>query len=435
MNSTFKPPDWTHSTNIYEVNLRQYTNEGTFNAFAKHLPRLKNMGVETLWFMPIHPIGLQNRKGTLGSYYSIQDYLDINPDHGTLEDFKELIHQAHEMGFKIMIDWVANHTSWDHVWTKTNPEFFTKDDHGNFRPPYPEWEDVIKLNYDNAEMRKAMIDAMKFWVDECDIDGYRCDMAHLVPLDFWREARKQVDAMKPLFWLAETEEVNYHEVFDASYTWEFLHMMEKYWRRETDIGGLDFVLNKYKQVFPKDALRIYFASNHDENSHSGSEYQRMGDAAKAFAVLCTTWDGIPLIYSGQELPNHRALAFFEKDPIEWKEKTEQHEFYKTLLTLHKNNSALRAGDPSTTQRLRTSTDDKIFSFLRKNGKDEALVILNLSVDSFQFSIHEDLNGKFKEIFTGVEKDFGADKNLEMGAWQWYVFENTKGFTTQSHRAQ
>jgi glycosidase len=182
------------------------------------------------------------------------------------------------------------------------------------------------------------------------------------------------------------------------------------------------VLNKYEQVFPKDALRIYFTSNHDENSHSGSEYQRMGEAANAFAVLCATWNGIPLIYSGQELPNYKALSFFEKDVIEWNEKPGLHDFYKTLLKLHKNNPALRAGDSSTTQRLKTSADDKIFSFLRKNDEDEVLVVLNLSPGSIQFSIHEDLKGKFKEIFTGTEKDFAADRNLGVSNWQWLVFE-------------
>jgi len=247
-------------------------------------------------------------------------------------------------------------------------------------------------------------------------------MAHLVPLDFWKEARKQVDAIKPLFWLAETEDVIYHEVFDASYTWEFLHIMERYWRKETGIGDLDDVLNKYKEIFPKDALRIYFTSNHDENSHSGSEYQRMGDAAKGFAVLCATWNGIPLIYSGQELPNYKALAFFEKDEIEWKEKMELHDFYKALLELHKKNPALSAASTSTTQRLKTSADDKIFSFLRKSGENEVLVVLNLSADSFQFSIHEDLKGRFREVFTGVQNDFAIDKAFETGGWQWLVFE-------------
>jgi glycosidase len=272
-------------------------------------------------------------------------------------------------------------------------------------------------------MRQAMIDAMKFWVREFDIDGYRCDMAHLVPLDFWREARKAVDSLKPLFWLAESEEVNYHEVFDASYTWEFLHTMERFWRRETNIGGLDAVLNKYRDQFPPNSLRMYFTSNHDENSHSGSEYQRMGDAARAFAVLCSTWNGVPLIYGGQELPNYKALRFFEKDSIDWSEDVKLHGFYKKLLLLKKNNPALRGGDSNTTtQRIRTSADDKIFSFLRKNGEDEVLVVLNLSPEDFQFSVEENLNGSFSEIFTGETKDFSHDRNSFISPWQYLVFE-------------
>jgi glycosidase len=323
-----------------------------------------------------------------------------------------------------MLDWVANHTSWDHVWTETNPDFFHRDEHGNFTPPYPEWADVIKLNYENPFMRQAMIDAMKFWVKKFDIDGYRCDMAHLVPLDFWKETRSAIDSVKPLFWLAESEEIYFHQVFDASYTWEFLHTMERFWRRETSIDGIDTVLTKYREVFQQDSLRLYFTSNHDENSHSGSEYQRMGDAAKTFAVLCATWNGIPLIYSGQELPNYKQLKFFEKDPIEWNENIQLHEFYKKLLALKKNNSALRTADPNAiTSRITTSADDKIFSFLRKNGDAEVLVVLNLSTDRLQFSVEENLNGNFREIFTGDAKDFSVDKNLFIEPWRYFVFES------------
>ncbi len=423
MSSIFKPLPWWHNTNIYEVNLRQYTDEGTFNAFAKHLPRLRDMGVEFLWFMPIYPIGFKNRKGTLGSYYSIQNYQAVHPDYGTLRDFESLVNATHQMGCKIMMDWVANHTSWDHVWTETNPDFFRKDEHGNFTPPYPEWGDVIKLNYDNSEMRGAMIEAMKFWVKEFDIDGYRCDMAHLVPLDFWKDARTTIDSIKPLFWLAESEEINYHEVFDASYTWEFLHAMERFWRRETNIDGLDSVLTKYLERFPKNALRMYFTSNHDENSHSGSEYQRMGDSAKAFAVLCTTWNGIPLIYSGQELPSYKQLNFFEKDVIEWTSDCQLHDFYRNLLILKKNNPALNASDQnSTTQRVKTTADDKIFSFLRRNGDHQVLVVLNLSSDNFQFSIEENINGSFKEIFTQLEMNVSTNENLSVKPWEYLVFE-------------
>lgn len=424
MGFNFQTVLWAHNTNIYEVNIRQYTTEGTLNAFASHLPRLKDMGVETLWFMPLQPIGKLNRKGTLGSYYSISDYVSLNPEYGALDDFKRLVEEAHRLGIKIIIDWVANHTSWDHVWTKTNPEFFSKDEQGNFRSPYPDWADVIHLNYDNKDLWQSMIDDMKFWVKNFDIDGFRCDMAHLVRLEFWHHARTELDKEKKIFWLAETEEPNYHEVFDASYTWELLHAMEAYWKRETSIHGLDSVLNKYEKEFSKQAMRMLFTSNHDENSHSGSEYERMGDAAKAFAVLCATWNGIPLIYSGQELPNKNRLRFFEKDPIQWAGNCELHDFYKTLLQLHSTHPALAAADEDVkTIRLATTNETNIFSFLRSKGDKKVIVLLNLSNYNQEFYIlNEKVNGKYQNIFYKVEDDIDPRKKFYMHPWEFLVYE-------------
>ena len=423
MDILFRPVSWAHGTNIYEINIRQYTEEGTFNSFASALPRLKDMGVKTLWFMPIHPIGKKNRKGTLGSFYSISNYTEVNPEFGSLNDFKLLVKKAHDLDFKVIIDWVANHTAWDNVWIETNPQFFSKNEWGNFRPPYPDWEDVIHLDYSNNQLWTAMINAMKFWIDECDIDGFRCDMAHLVPLDFWKEARLQLDAVKPLFWLAETEEINYHDVFDASYTWEFLHKMEEFSRHETNIAGLESILYKYNTMFPATALRIYFTSNHDENSHSGSEYERMGKFAKAFAVLCAAWNGIPLVYSGQELPNKKRLKFFDKDSIEWTGNYELHDFYKALLELHSSNPALRAGDIDVkTYRIRTSNDDNIFAFLRSNRKYEVLVFLNLSShEDLYFTIQDEkVNGEFRNIFNQTVNSLSIHSSIKMQAYGYLV---------------
>ncbi|MDP9230439.1 MAG: alpha-amylase family glycosyl hydrolase [Bacteroidota bacterium] len=424
MDFAFKTLPWVHSANIYEVNTRQYTKEGTFNAFVKELPRLKDMGVQILWFMPIHPIGEIKRLGSLGSYYSIKNYKATNPEFGTIEDFKNLVNAAHQSGFKVILDWVTNHTAWDNVWAKDHPEYYVHDSAGNFVSPY-DWKDVIQINHKNLGEQDAMIDAMKFWVTECNIDGFRCDLAHLTPLNFWRKARIELDRIKPLFWLAESEEINYHEVFDTSFTWEFLHKMEAFWRKKTDIMGLDSVLQKYNTKFPPNAIRLYFTSNHDENSHSGSEYERMGDAAKLFAVFCATWNGIPLIYSGQELPVKKRIKFFDKDPIEWTGKNELYNFYKTLLNLHSTHPALRAGDANViTYRLKTSDDKRIFSFLRKNENKEVLVILNLSEEPhLHFNIDDTrLTGKFKNIFSGAENDFTTEKNFEIQAWDYLVFE-------------
>ncbi len=200
MSLLFKTVDWANDSNIYEVNTRQYTIEGTFDAFAQHLPRLKDMGVDILWFMPITPISLEKRQGTLGSYYAVDDYTAVNREFGTMDDFKALVAKAHALGMKVIIDWVANHTGWGSAWSKQYPQWFKKDAAGNFTEAHG-WIDVIDLDYTNTDMRKAMIASMQHWVASCDIDGFRCDMAHLVPLDFWKEAREQCDALKPLYWL------------------------------------------------------------------------------------------------------------------------------------------------------------------------------------------------------------------------------------------
>ena len=424
MHQDFRPVSWAHHTNIYEVNIRQYTDEGTLAAFAVHLPRLKDMGVQTLWFMPLQPIGRYHRKGILGSYYSISDYISVNPEYGTLDDFDSIVREAHSLGMKVIIDWVANHTAWDHVWTLTRPEFFSKNESGGFRPPFPDWSDVIHLNYENKNLWLAMADAMRFWVSNFDIDGFRCDMAHLVPLDFWKYARTELDKGKSLFWLAETEEPRYHEAFDASYTWEFLHKMESYWKRETNMDGLFDVLLRYDRLFPSSAIRMYFTSNHDENSHSGSEYERLGQAARAFAVLCATWNGIPLIYSGQELPGTQRLAFFEKDPIQWTGVFGLHNFYKILLELHSCHPALGAADNDViTYRISNSQNEQVFSYLRKNGENEVLVILNLSaIDDLIVEITDPMiSGVFKDVFLGDFNDLSLNRGLTMNAWDYRVY--------------
>ncbi len=423
MNKKFTPVDWSYRTNIYEVNIRQYTKEGTLQAFTKELPRLKEMGIEVLWFMPLTPISKEKRLGTLGSYYACADYTAINPEFGTLDDFKQLVNRAHELDLKVLIDWVANHTGWDHRWTREHPDYYKRDHNGNFYDNHG-WQDVIDLNFDHPEVPTAMIKAMRFWLEEFDIDGYRCDMAMLVPLSFWREARLELDKHKKLFWLAECEEINYHEVFDATYSWKLLHTLEAFWKGHTGMYGLGEVLNYYSSAFPRDAFHLFFTTNHDENSHSGSEYERMGSAAKAFAVLCCIWNGIPLIYSGQELPNLKRLRFFDKDVIDWNGRYELHDFYKRLLLLRKKNPALAAGKGSETFRLVTNADDSILAFIRKNGENEVLAILNLSHhDKARIEVKDEkLSGSFIDVFTGVANDFTVQKHVSVGPWEYLVYE-------------
>ncbi|MFI5124132.1 MAG: alpha-amylase family glycosyl hydrolase [Chitinophagales bacterium] len=423
MDSSFEPLPWSADSNIYEVNLRQYTAEGSFRAFEAHLPRLRDMGVEVLWFMPVTPISLKGRLGSLGSYYACSDYLTTNPEFGSLTDFKRLVQAAHQFGFKVLIDWVANHTGWDHRWTTEHPEFYRRNSDGNFFDAHG-WQDVIDLNYDVPELRETMIRCMKFWVDECAIDGFRCDMAMLVPLDFWREARAMIDRTRPLFWLAECEDISYHTVFDISYTWKFLHSMEDFRKNPVGLQGLYDVLQYYNDQFPPQAMRAYFTSNHDENSHSGSEYERLGEAALPFAVFCCTWNGVPLVYSGQELPNRKRLKFFEKDQIDWKMPCALHDFYKSLLTLRKRNPALRSGDPSViTIKLPNNANQPVMSFLRRRISDEVLVLLNLSANAVSFILStEEVKGPFSNIFSTEKQNINSATVFDLKPWEYRVYE-------------
>jgi len=415
-------PCWSYSTNIYEVNLRQYTPEGTFAAFSKHLPRLKDMGVQILWFMPITPISKRDRLGSLGSYYAIENYTDTNPEFGSLEDFKTLVSEAHEMGFKIIIDFVADHTGNDHPWLTEHPEFYVEDENKDVLHPHG-WTDVSQLNYNVPDVWKYMIDVLRFWIEECDIDGYRCDMAHLVPLDFWIQAKKKISKIKDnLFWLGECEDPEYHQVFDATYTWRWMHASEEFYHQRMNLQSLITVLYKSVTEFPCSAFRVYYTSNHDENSWNGTEYEKYGDAALLFGVFSCTWNGIPMIYSGQELPNKKRLKFFDKDQIDWNGNFELHSFYKTLLTLKSNNKSLRAGDPNVfTQIISHPDDHRVFAYLRKRKNNQVLVILNCCIDGINFDV-KNVKGVFRNVFGGDDINFEKTSQVYLNAWGYLVFE-------------
>ncbi len=419
MNSIFSTVDWAKGSNIYEVNIRQYSKEGTFAAFGKHLPQLKEMGVEILWLMPITPISVKERLGTLGSYYACSSYTSINPEFGSLDDFKTLVNEAHSMGFKLIIDWVANHTGWDHYWTTEHPEWYVKDAKGNFTE-INGWNDVIDLNYNNTEMRTAMIEAMQYWVTECGIDGFRCDMAHLVPLDFWMQARIACEKNKPLFWLAECEVVNYHDVFDASYAWSFMHITEKQAKGEASLHDVREVLHAYTH-YPPGAMKLFFTTNHDENSWNGTEYEKYGKAAKAWAVFTATWQGLPLIYSGQETGNTKRLQFFHKDQIEWNEPAPLADFYATLLQLRKRNKAITEGE---TFVLPSGHDGQLMAFLRRKDKEVVLVLLNLSnMERIKIEVANPwLTGNFTNVFSGLSFTFNGRESFELQAGEYIVYE-------------
>ena len=429
MAGKFATPQWAFNSNIYEVNVRQYTAEGTLNAFAKHLPRLQQMGVDILWFMPLTPISLDKRQGSFGSYYACSNYMSIDQGYGTTGDFKMVVQQAHDLGMKVITDIVANHTGYDHVWTKSHPEYYKKNEAGAFYDMHG-WVDVIDLDYTIPALRKAMVGVMQYWIDTYEVDGFRCDMAHLVPLDFWAEARTELDDTKPLFWLAETEDLAYHKVFDASYTWKFLHLMEDVYKGFRSVVDVENVLKEYKNDFSAEAMRLFFITNHDENSHSGSEYERLGNGVRAFAILCATApNSIPLIYSGQEIPNKKKLLFFEKDEIDWNYQCLLQDFYATLLQLRKNNSAFGAGDCGGTMEFIYTSDlqQNIMAYLRSNEQDAVLVMLNLTPKSMiKFSLKGFLNkGKYRSIWSGLEIDIDEETHFELQAWDFLVYEKVR----------
>lgn len=418
--------EWKKSANIYEVNMRQYTPEGNFSSFARELPRLRDMGVQVLWFMPITPIAEKNKKGVLGSPYACSDYVSVNREFGTLADFRALVTLAHGMGFKVIIDWVANHTGWDHVWTVQHPEFYLRNSEtGDFKAASG-MDDIIELDYSNPALRHAMIDAMMFWVRECDIDGFRCDLAAWVQADFWQQARPVLDAYKPLFWLGEFDELDNPEhgrVFDASYSWNWMHRSRDYRDGKLSLPDLEQLLHRYSNI-GDGSMRAWFTSNHDENSWNGTEYDKYGALAIPLAVFSATWNGIPLLYSGQEMPNRKRLAFFEKDTIEWTGEYALHNFYKTLLQLHATQPALRGGEASvSTSRIHTSHDDAVFAFLRQRGDNEVLVILNFSeqaVSSFYLQ-DERVKGKFQNAFSLSEFDFDSPNAWHIEAGGYFVY--------------
>jgi len=414
------PLEWTVNANIYEVNIRQYSEEGTFNAFIEQLPRLKEMGVDILWIMPIYPIGQKNKKGELGSYYSISDYTGINPAFGELDDFKKLVEKAHQMGMYVILDWVANHTAWDHPWIKEHPEYYEKDADGKMISPF-DWTDVVSLDYNNQEMRKAMRDAMQYWLKEANIDGFRCDVAGEVPTDFWNWLRPQLDDVKPVFMLAESEKPELLEsAFDMDYGWEFHHIMNEIAQGKKNVKDILSYLKVEQERTSARAYKMYFITNHDENSWNGSIKERMGDAADAWAVYTFTMHAMPLIYSGQEAANEKRLEFFEVDPIDWKDYPKQGFYQKLIEIKHQNEALWNGANGGDFKPLKTDHPEKILAFRRLKGDNDMVVIINFSKEAFTSQL-QDFQLKDFEVLIEDNISFNQDhQSFEMEPWGYAV---------------
>jgi 1,4-alpha-glucan branching enzyme len=417
-------PEWAKNAVIYQLNTRQFSPEGTFAAAAKDLPRIKALGCDIIWLMPIHPIGELNRKGTLGSPYAVKDYFGVNPEFGTIDDLKDFVKQAHALGMYVILDWVANHTAWDNDWVTQHPEWYERDYKGDFRPtPWWDWSDIINLDYNQRDMREKMTEAMKFWVSEADIDGYRCDVAGFIPTDFWNQVRLELDAIKPVFMLAEWESKELHEyAFDMSYAWSWNEKMHAICTGKADVNQLYVYYSWNESAFPKNIFRMTFTSNHDMNSWEGTMWEQFGEGTEAAVVLSIIGEGMPLIYNGQEAGESKRLAFFEKDSITWQYHPIE-EVFKKSIALMKNNTALwHAKWGATMIKVPNSAENQVLSFVRANDQDKVFAVFNFSSLSQSIDFNESIHfGTYKDYFTDEKVTCNEAFKLQLPPWGYKVF--------------
>ena len=426
-NSNSVLPTWANSATIYEVNVRQYTEAGTFKAFEANLPRLQKLGVKILWLMPINPISQLNRKGTLGSPYSIANYKGINPEFGNEADFKSLMTKAHALGFKVILDWVANHSGWDNPWT-TNKSWYHTDASGNIVSPNNDWTDVAWLNYKNQDMRKAMIDAMSYWVKTFDIDGFRADVAGGVPTDFWKQANTQLQALKPLFMLAEDQSSSslLDDAFITNYNWELKDLINAIAAEHKYRTNFDATAANQENNYPNRSFPMNFITNHDENSWNGTEFERLGAAVPAMAALTFTYPGIPLIYSGQEVGNTKRIAFFDKDLIPGLTAANSTTaFYTKLVSLKSKNAAL--WNNSKAKLVPTpGNNNSVIAYSRVAGTSRVITVINASSKSqtVKLTIGE-LANNYYLFSSGKSQKLAGIITLTLKPWQYEIYTSAK----------
>ena len=409
---------------IYEINVRNYSAAGNFAGVEKDLPRLKDLGIDILWLMPIHPIGVLNRQGTLGSPYAVKDYKSINPDLGTAADLTSLIQAAHKDGMEVWLDWVGNHTAWDHPWVQQHLDYYAE--RNGQRPYSPEnWTDVVQLDYNNSNLRVAMIDALKYWVSEFNIDGYRCDAATFIPVSFWKEARQQVDAVKPITWLCEGDNAAYMEAFDYDYAWSFNTALNNL-GSNTDVSKLVAACNLLvgNPDYAKKGRMIYL-TNHDLNAYDGTEISRYGNNVLPLTVLYFTVYDMPLIYNGQEIGWNTSMNLFDASPIDWQQgNMRYYKLFKKLTQLKRTQPALESGlNRVHLSRYTTNHDDKVFVYSKTKGNSEVLVMLNFSNNPVRFKLSSySPNGAFYNFLSGERQTFSTTDpiTLEANGYAIYV---------------
>ena len=416
-------PAFAYYGTIYELNTRQFTPEGTFRAAEAHLPELTDLGVEIIWFMPIQEIGVEGRKGTLGSYYAIKDYCSFNHEFGTREDFVSFVNRAHELGMKVILDWVANHTAPDSEWTKREGWHY-RDSLGNLMVQY-DWTDIAKLNYENEDMRKEMLKAMHFWMDEIGIDGFRCDVAGEVPTDFWEMAMADLRLTHPdMFTLAENNDKAQEltaSAFNMYYGWDLQNTMRKLAKGEISVDDLWSFFEQQDTLIRKEAIRMNFTSNHDENSWNGTEFEWFGEeGAATYAAFTYVIPGMPLIYTGQEFGNHKRLEFFEKDGFERKH-AEQFEMYKNLNAMRRDNPALWSPELGAPMTRIANDNPAIFSCARVLEDNVVLGIFNFSAEPQTVTLQTaGLAGDYTCI-CGMPVMVGTEDQITLRPFEWLIY--------------
>ena len=419
---------WTRRAVIYEVNVRQFTPEGTFAALERHLPQLDSLGVDILWLMPVQPIGVKERKGTLGSYYSISNYRDVNPEYGSKTEFASLVAAAHRRGKHVILDWVPNHTAYDHVWIGAHPDWYVHRADGSISRPIEngketDWTDVAQLDFRNQDMRRAMIADMRWWVDSIHVDGFRCDHAIGAPLEFWADARRELLAANPaLFMLAEVEGSPYHASFDMTYGWELHHLLNDIATGKKPAREIDAYFRREAPAYPRDAYRMYFTSDHDENSWQGTEFERMGaNHQAAFIVSATVEGSMPLLYTGQEVSLHKRLRFFEKDTVDWSGPSLV-PFYSRVFALKHENAALANGASGGVQRpLASNGGERVYAFTRTRGANTVLVAVNFGDEPARIAYRAlSRPGRYRDWFGRSMATLGASGRLDIPAHGYRV---------------
>ena len=412
---------------LYELNVRQFTPEGTFAAARQRLPFLRSLGIDAIWLMPIYPIGVEGRKGSLGSYYSIRDYKGINEEFGSEEELRDFITTAHSLGMRVLLDWVANHTARDARWLEDKPyDWYEREEDGTAKVPW-DWTDTAKLNYSNHDVWRGQIDAMRYWVEQFKVDGFRCDMAMLVPIEFWQEASEELHRIKrDIFMLAEAEEDNlFDRAFNMSYQWNIHHIMCDIAKGARRVWDLRNAIHSERARYPREAMRMSFTSNHDENSWSGSEQARFGSALEVMTAMTFLMPStMPLIYTGQEVGYNHSFEFFERDAIPAEAYVENRttELYRRLTLLKHKEQALAAGERGGEMiEIENNAKDCMMTFVREVDGSRVVAIVNLS----PYTIHADFRtgiyaGKYYDALSGERVVLDDHVERDIAPWQYQI---------------